>query len=272
MQIIKEKLRFTGNDLNIKIPISGNLDQLGYQQEIDNFVLEETTGSINAVTDVEVKRVPHYFTTTPRVLNFGFYDEGDTAWYSYFTAAGFTAEEIIDRSNNYLNSFFILDFFDTNSEINQTKIFSSYLTNLTSTNTIPAYSVYNLIEENQFYDLNVPMDFFNASATTYTGYIRFSFYNAKTGRVSVFYNKDYEGSVGDQRMYFQTEINLINKTWQIITPSIGVDGTMYARELEFTTNAEYLERYNDTFADFENQQQNYPTGNVFIDDGTYTTI
>ena len=271
MSIIQHKIKYTGNDLLIQIPLAGNLDQLGYQEEIDNFVQEETTGSINGVTDIEVRRFKYDRVGT--YMKFAFHDASEDSWYAYFTVAGFTDDEIILKELNFTNSFFILDFYDTYSSEDQTKIFSAYLTNLND-NAYPTttYSEYKTAIDFQLYSLNVPANYFADGITIYTGYTKFSFYNAKTGRVSVLYNKDYKTSTFSQKMYFKTELDVVNRTWEIITPSLDniVHRAVVAEELPYSDNQEYLDRINETFADFINEQQNYPTGSVFIDDGTYT--
>lgn len=270
MPIIRKEIKYTGNDLNIQIPISGDLAQLGLQQEIDEFVMEETTGSINGVTDVEVSRFKYAVTTPQKLLNFAFYD--GSQWYPYFTVAGFTAEEITTKEDNFSNSFFILDFFDTYDAANQTKIFSAYITNLGDNIFIPTYAVYKLVPDFQLFAINIPHYFTDVTGATVTGYCRFSFYNAKTGKISVFYNRDVtEVPAPANKMFFTVELNVVNKTWEIITPSMSQALLPSAFGRELVESPEYVARYNDTFGDFKNQRQNYPTGNIFIDDGTYIT-
>lgn len=262
MSIIQQKIQFTGNDLNIQIPISAVPAQLGMQQEIDNYVLEKTTGSINAVTDVEVVRFK--YATSGKEMEFAF--NSGSNYYPYFSVAGFTADEIEQQSLNFLNSFFILDFFDSVDSANQTKIFSTYLTNLNDN----AYSRYDIEPTFQLFDLNVPANFFG-TGTTYIAYARFSFYNAKTGKIAVFFNKVFDTTnppPTNNKMYFELTLNLSTKKWFIATSSMQ-GNTMAAREL--ASSPAYIEKYNDTFEDFENQAQSYPSGNVFIDDGSYET-
>lgn len=266
MSIIQQKIKFTGNDLNIQIPISAVPAQLGLQQEIDNYVLEKTTGSINAVTDVEVIRFKYL--TTGKEMEFAF--NSGSNYYPYFSLAGFTTDEIEEQNLNYLNSFFILDFFDSTSPANQTKIFSTYLTNLSENVTDEGYSRYNVESTFQLFELDVPASFFG-TGTTYNAYARFSFYNAKTGKIAVFFNKvkdSIDPPPTNEKMFFRLVLNKNTKKWYIHSDSME-GNTMAAREL--ASSPAYLEKYNDTFEDFENQEQSYPSGNVFIDTGRYET-
>jgi len=264
MSIIQQKIRFTGNDLNIQVPISSIPAQLGLQQEINNYVLEKTTGSINAVTDVEVLRFQYLY--SGHIMEFAFNTGG--TYYTYFTAAGFTEDEVDFKSLNYLNSFFILDFFDSTSSANQTKIFSAYLTNISDNATSAGYSRYNVVPSFQLYDLNIPANFFTGTGDVYTAYARLSFYNAKTGKIVVFFNKvkdSIDPPPTNEKMYFEIRLNKGFKNWYVVSGS-REGSTIAAREL--TTSPAYVDRYNNTFEDFENQQQDYPKGSIFID-GTY---
>ena len=105
-------------------------------------------------------------------------------------------------------------------------------------------------------------------ATGYTGYTRFSFYNAKTGKVVVFFNKDNDNlpdePANPEKMFFKTTLDFVNKEWNILTPSFSYNNNYpiaYARQL--TTSPAYVLKVNDTFNNFENLRPLYPDGNTF---------
>jgi hypothetical protein len=178
---------------------------------------------------------------------------------SNFINAGFTQNEINQNSNNLLNSFFILDFYDTYNVNTQIKIFTTYLTKVGK---IPTYLIDN-DNKNQLYCLYVPISYISGqTGTTVTGYTKFSFFNAKSGTTTLFYNEDNENFTTPERLFFKTELNLTGNTWRIITASYP---TIKAKEI--VNNALYVNRINSTYDNINNLQQTYPTGDTLIQSG-----
>lgn len=267
MSIIRERIRLNNQDINLKIRLSSNDAFTGYQQEIDNLTTITTNSLINPVSDAEVRKFK-YFTNDTTTLRFYFYNSITDTSLSLFN--GFTASELASRSSNVTNSFFILEYYDSYDIYEQNKIFTTYLTKIS---TVPVYVVNS---NNQLYNWYIPISYIESqtgSTNTITGYTRFSFYNAKTGKVNIFYNNDYESDTTSKRMYFKTILNKLNKTWEIQTPSYTSLHAINAKELKFTTYQKYSDRINDTFENFENLAQSYPTGNTFdYTNGSYFTI
>ena len=257
--------------MNITFPISGTEEYLGYQQEIDNFTQIKSAESINNVTDHEVVRY-EIEPSDNRIITFNFF-YSNQSWKPEYTTAGFTEKEVSGGSLNYLNSFYILDFFDTIKSTNQTKLFTTYLTKLNKNNVVNENdrdrinnndSEYRFNENFQLSYLNLP-NWHDSNIA----YLRISFYNAKTGIISVFYNNDNQYYTTSQKMYFTIVFDKINWTYQINTNSnTGSNPKIIATELVESTD--YLERYNKTFDNLDNLDQNYPDGNTFnINDGKY---
>ena len=109
--------------------------------------------------------------------------------------------------------------------------------------------------------------------TNSTLYLRISFYNAKTGKVSVFYNFDNSNYTSPEKMYFKVDFSHENGIYNIDTNSnTGNNPNIAAYELGYNSNKLYLNKYNKTFDNYNNLQQNYPTGNTFnYETATYTT-
>jgi len=182
-----------------------------------------------------------------------------------FTNAGFSTEEISKNSSNMLNSFFIMELYDTYDPYTQTKISTNYLTKVLTTgyNNEPRYLV-SAPSNNQFNDLFLPVSFLEANygVSIITGYTRFSFYNAKTGRISLFYNSGNTSMLTPEKLYFKISINPLTKTWMF-------DNTNPTAVEILPTNA-YAERINNTINNTENKKQNYPVGSIFNPNtGTY---
>jgi len=255
MSIIKETIKFRNLDVNLKFTLSTNDDFLGYQQEIDNLTLATKEVLINPVNDTEVRR----FNYRPDIsaTNIKFYFGVSNV--NTFLSAGFTATEIATSNANLLNSFFILDFYDTFNSNTQTKVFTNYLTKVLGSNSnTPNYKMYS-DTVNQFYNWNMPLTYINSyTGTTVTGYTKFSFYNAKTGVISLFYNYDNAAMLTPQKMYFKTELNLTNRTWRFLGLSSNI-----AKAYQVTQTSAYATRVNNTVANFDNKKQIYPTGDTF---------
>ncbi len=271
MQIIKEKIKFNNKDVVLKISLSGGNKISGYQQEIDNITEETKDELINPVTDNEVRRFSYISGGAgPTSLEFFFTpNNGANHYNSFLLGAGFTLDEINNYDTTLLNSFFVLDFYDSFSSYTQTKIFTNYLTKvLDGITKLPTYRIYT-DTVNQFFHWYVPESYLDQyTGSTVVGYTKFSFYNAKTGVMSLFYNNDNDALKTPERPYFKTTLDLLNMTWRFL-----LDDEPHALIYEYPRNNKYVDRVNDTIENFDNLQQNYPEGNVFDSEtGDYETV
>ena len=255
MPIIKEKIRYTGTTTNIKFSLSSDDGFLGYQQEIDNLTQVVGIDLINPHVDVEERRFKNSGNGS-NVTTFQFTLNGVNYVTSY-KDAGFTIPEIIGSSLNKLNklnSFYIFEYYDTYDISTQTKIFTTYLTKI---GTSPQFTINT---DNQLFYLYIPIAYMNrlieSGTTIVTGYTNISFFNAKSGSLTLFYNTTYGNLSTPQKMYFNTELDLINKTWKFINPA-----TITGRQL--WTSSDYVNKINNTFTKFDNEKQNYPAGSIF---------
>lgn len=273
MSIIQRKILNRNEDINIKFSLSSNDDQTGHQEEIDSFTQIQTSSSINEPTDAEVRRFS-FNGPTDTVLEYSFYSKIIAQYSNSFNYAGFSNSDVEKQRNNFLNSFFRLDLYDTFISNQQTRLFSNYLTKLINGRfNNPIISSYILNNENQFYYLNVPINIFNDTTDdTIDLYGLFTFYNAKSGQTSIFYNWDNRNLTSPQKLYFRIRLNLLNKTWEILTSSItSPTGTPRAFIFELKDSTEYIEKYNNTLDNFNNLNQNYPTGSTFnFETGKYS--
>jgi hypothetical protein len=253
----KEKILLTGNDLNIQLPIQQSNDFLGYQQEIDGYVDEQVRLAVNPPTDKEVSKYKYIKLTQP-ILSFIF-SHGQR------TSTGF----INLKDDAYNNSFFILDVYDSPKIGEQVKIFTTYLTKLNGVGVDDDNRAeYNLISGNEFYSLNVPIYYTSNNDITYA-YGKFSFYNARTGKLNIFYDSNKEDQLinSSDGMFFEMIFANSNnsKVWAFTTP---YSPNITAKEL--INNDAYIERMDNTFDNFDNLEENYPEGNT-ITGNTYST-
>lgn len=271
MSIIKEKIKYLGTDMNLKFVLDSEENLLGYQQEIDNLTQGISNDLINPEIDVEERNIKYYSEIGKTYLQFQYYNQITGLFDNSYITAGFSGDNISGSSLNVLNSFYILDFYDNFDPNTQIKISTSYLTKIIgydsggTRNFTPTYVIGATIS-NQLYDWYLPVWYLNNfTGTTATGYTKISFYNAKTGKIVLFYNYDNENLTTPEKMYFRININLIDKTWKFITTSLPY---VIAREL--TTSIQYTDRVNKTVVNYDNNMQSYPSGNTFVYlDGKY---
>lgn len=270
MSLIKQTIKFNNLDANLTISLGSSNGLIGQQQVLDNLVNETKEILINPVVDTETRRFVYRT------------DLGNTNLLFYFGASqlntfentNFTSSEMKINNPQILNSFFTLDFYDSFDNNTQTKIFSSYLTKIFGINDTnpsnqykPFYRLYNDIQ-NQFYSWNVPQSFIDSqTGSTAIGYVRFSFYNAKTGKFKIFYNNDNESLTTNEKLYFKAILYLESNTFAFILPN---PPNVKAYEL---VNSAYVNRINNGVSNFNDKKQAYPSGNTFqYGDGTYIKL
>jgi hypothetical protein len=263
MPIIREKLRSIGQNLSLRIGVSGNNDFTGYQQEIDNLTTFTSLDLVNPVVDVEERKFKLGPIVDVSFFTFYFFKSG--AYNTSFLNAGFTQSEIDNNSVKLLNSFFILDFYDTYDTNIQKKILTSYLTKLGNK---PEYEV-RASTNNQLYNWYIPVWYIQSqTGSTSTAYAKFTFYNAKSGTTTLFYNQDNINLITAERMYFKVQLDLVNKMWKFVGTSAP---NMNAKQQ--INNTQYNSRINNTVTNTDSIMQNYPSGNTYQYTGnTYTTI
>jgi hypothetical protein len=256
MSLVKENIRYIGTSMNLNFNLSSDDNFLGYQQEIDNLTQNTSGDLINPPIDVEERRLKYVENANSLTkLNFYFTLNG-TIYENSFLNATFTKNEIDTKAANILNSFFIFDLYNTYNVNNQTKILTTYITKISNTPT------YKIDSSNQIYCLYLPVSYINTNIasgkTTITGYTKISFYNAKSGLVTLFYNNAYSGSTTATKMFFPTVLNLSDLTWNLTTPTFP---NVIARQL--WNSAAYIEKVNNTYSNTTNETPNYPSNYVF---------
>jgi len=271
---IKETIKFNGADTFIKLPLKISDEFVDYQQQIDNLNEKAKEELINPVIDYEVRKYKYKKETTETTLTFFFTPNGSSANDSFgSTGAGFTTTEINDNANVIRNSFFILDFYDSFDDYTQNKIFTIYNTKILDSETdpteddipVPIYKISNT-NINQFYSWYIPESYLApyiySGYTTIQAYVKISFYNAKKGKISLFYNQANAGLSTPKKMYIEARLYPQTMEWQFTSDNV----TMF----EYPPTNAYVNRVNNRVDNFNNEKQDYPDGNVFdTKDGKY---
>ena len=249
MSVVQEKIRNIGVDSSIRIALSSNDNFIGYQQEIDKLTEYTAIDLVNPAIDIEKRK----FKLSPTVpyINFLFYFNNSLS----FTGATFTPTEISSNSINKLNSFFIFDFYDTYDPNTQIKLFITYLTKIGQ---YPAYTISSRLD--QIYYFYVPVSYIE-SLTSSIGivYAKLTFYCAKTGKITQFYNDKNVGYSTAEKMYFKVELDVYNKTWKFLNLTYS---NAIAKEL--MTSTLYSKKINDTYAKYNGSTQQYPIGSTYV--------
>jgi len=276
MSIKKERIKLDNQDINLKFTLSSNDNRYGYQQEIDKLTEQVKNDLINPIVDNEVRRfkykTPTNFTTN---LFFYFTTNGNTYENSFLSgAANFSPTEISENDKKVRSSFFIMDFYDNYNFFNQNKIFTIYNTQILNGEESNEVSIpkYKLSENNinQFSYWYVPKTFINENLilgnTIAEGYIKFSFYNAKTGQILLFYNKNNENLSTGEKLYFKVKLDLLKMTWYFN------NNNSLQKAYQIPISNAYSQRTNDGVENFDDKQQDYPEGTIFNpESGDYDT-
>lgn len=265
MQIRREKIRQSENDINLKIGLSRNNDFLGYQQQIDRLLRGTGEELINPENDLEIRRFA-YENNSDRI-RLRFYLSPGNYQHSFITGNIFTETEYSRKVSNVLNSFFILELYDDFNLNTQNRLQLSYLTKISYNNYGNTNNSEYVISDTQFNRINLPINFLEQQEDdTIIGYVRFSFFNAKNGKLKLFENVSNLSKTTPEKFHFPVTINLNTNTWVF-------NGTSPIIGREYTGSQEYLDKLNETLQKFDNQLETYPTGNTFnFGTGKYIVI
>ena len=247
--LIKEKVKLSAKNKEFKISFNSSDGFLGLEQEINKLTRFNSLHLVNPIRDEERRK----FKLEIPSQRIEFFFRSGTIFNANYTSAGFTANEIQDSSLNFLNSFFIIDCYDTFDINTQTKLFTTYLTKKGNINST-IQQITN--KSHQLYYWYFPTSFIdNYTGNTATLYTKFSFFNAKTGKLTLFHNQDRMSDLSSHRLFFDTQINIENRTWRFVPTT-----TVKAREI---VDNQYVEKMNKTYDSFEGVEQVFPEGNTF---------
>lgn len=159
----------------IAIPFSTRTRNTGYSDFISELFLAEKNKIRNNIVDTETLKFKSSGGTQTTRIKFWFNDEdqGINVYENSYLAAGFTNDEISEGRNNFKNSFFRLDFYDSNNQREQNFLFSEFL--YVSDTSQPNFNFDRIFykkedpkftEENTFVELYFEALFFNSKTGT----------------------------------------------------------------------------------------------------------
>ena len=259
MQIIKEQILLNNLDSSLKVTLYNNTKEYGIYKEVTDLLKDEEIKSINKPVDFEKRRFD-YSKQFPRNIYFHFGVEDSTSiLYVRWIDAGFSDDDILYEKPPFKNSFFIFDIFDTYDFKTQKKISTSYITKLN--NTPVFYLGLSNLEITQISNIYIPEYYLNDSTKKDILYCRFSFFNAKTGKITTFLNNNYNSIITSEKMFGKIRINNTDKTWEFLDFD---DNIIVFKEL--LNNEEYSNKIDNTLIKKNDIKQQYPSNddNKFI--------
>ncbi|MFW6242812.1 MAG: hypothetical protein ACOC2W_01500 [bacterium] len=242
------------NFINIKIPFSSNDEMFGYEQEVDDLTTDKSNELINPAIDGDVRR---FKSEVYHDITFKFYNGSD--YESSYDVIGMSDNDLDLRNQNILNSFYILDCYRSNNVMNRVRLFRTYVNNIIRDDHESKITTTDNKEFNNWY---VPINLINDNLDngTFTCYTSLSFYNGVNGMLITFRDNTNNDT---PKLYFKTEINVIDKTWKI------VDDVNTLHEL---VSESYDDKINNSISNLDNYRPNTPDGNIFDHtNGTYRT-
>lgn len=243
MEIIRNKIRLTNTDNSIKLTLKNVNDSLGYDQDVSNLITSETKAKINKPSDNDLTL---YTLESGSTLTFNFFG---TAYTTSFLDIGFESGDTYNLFGK--KSFFIADTYTSFDLANQQKIGQNYINGIKSLTSI--YNINKLGGCREFYHWYISDNYFTGN--TLTAYTKFSFFNAKTGDINVFYNKDNELLTSELKLYVPTIFNLETKTFNFDNISLN---------LYELVNESYRQRIQRSLNPFGNKSLNLPSGTTFM--------
>jgi hypothetical protein len=226
---------FTDNQINI--PISLKWDIMGIEQSIEEYEKKVITEVIGVGRDFEITRFVHEPETnelTDINYEFYFYSGGSmndvNNWRINYISEGFTPQEIFYYTNNFKNSFFKLDLYDSLDDKKQT----NYLTIIIPTQ--QGLKMDTMMQRTQV-SIKKPkfiLDYVGDKEGFFiywlkkrnfldisTFYMTAKFYNAKTGVFTKMMNEP-QSSLGDKYsfdstryFYYGVQLDYVKHSYQV---------------------------------------------------------
>lgn len=230
-------------DLNIVLNLSTKVD---LESDDGKLLLEdETTSSINLIVGGDKFRIKKSGNTS---INMKFYN-GST-FVSDLSGAGFTTNELTTVGDNVFSSFFFFRVYDSENLAKANLLHTSY---------INGYQLYGQNGTSTIFSLDGSLEYNNLYVlerlkSVNIAYVKFNFYNAKTGVIHNFISDDTNTEL--------VEINLANNEYNFTNSSLVFSEN---------TNVTYNTIINSSNTSNQVETPNYPTEKGF-DSGIYTLI
>lgn len=245
--MLKHKFVYKNIENNITLPLLNNYNFI----ESNNFISEDNYTDDNII-DLEINKF-----TLINTLNLTFRFFNGNVYNNNFISAGFTEDEINLSNKAYRYSYFLIQVYNTFDSKNQILLHTGYIPiYLFPNKTISTYNI-NSNELNKEFN-NLYISNIHNIINNEELFVKFSFFNAKTGRIQLFYNQSSPLNT-EERVYYKIIVNNTNKTYYYLNNNIIASQFL---------NEEFLNRINDRNKT-ENKSPIFTQGNLFNIDGDY---
>jgi len=212
MDVNKVKILYTGQtNINMVVPISENWDFLNRGDTIDVYMEEVIDQVIKEPIDFEIIRFGKVVRNgvTSLVYNFNFFNFIDNTYEnSYVLPNRFNAYQLFYNEKPFSNSFFKLDFYDSQDKVNQKLYLSIVLsTRLKQSTEIKSYKGKDYTVKKPYFTLDYQGE--------KEGYFVYFFENFNVVEIDTFYvsAKFFSGLDGTYTQFINTPQNtLLNQT------------------------------------------------------------
>jgi hypothetical protein len=247
MSVNKVAIKLFGPlEKQVNIPINLSWDYLGISESIDEYEVEMVSEVLGVGYDFEVDRFSNAPFTgasqeTAIKYQFYFYSGGSlndsSNWKLDYRGEGFSTQDIFYYNNNFSNSFFKLDLYDSVDEKRQ-KLYVTIIIPTQQGSKIDAYMARTLV---QIKVPNFTLDFVGDTEGFFiywlkskkfldvsTFYMSAKFYNAETGQFNRMMTAPQSSIVGDKYsfdsltyFYVKVQLDYNKRTYQIFNNTTG---------------------------------------------------
>jgi len=263
------------NDNYIKVSLKNDgFDFVDYSEDNTDLLTSSKEENVNPFDDGEKKM----FRPIEGDYTFTFNFLDNNYWNRYtFTKFDLT-EDILNLSESFINSFYVVQVYDTFNSKNQILLSTGYynvfnfakIANQTNNN-ISTHIINSSSEALQIY---LPLDYINSfTGNTFDIYIRYFFYNAKSGAFIPFYNKGATNLPSpttptilvnnETDIYLKVNVNKSTRKYDLSAMSL------YFNQFN---NPEYNNLINSTVESIPLEKPTYPSGTSFTSNGNYETL
>jgi hypothetical protein len=245
--MLKYKFVYNNTEKNIQLPLISDFDFI----KSNNFISEENLVDDNFI-DLEITK---YSLSSNVEFIFRFFN--GSIYNNSFISAGFTTDEIEFSVKSYTYSYFLIQIYDTFDSKNQTLIHTGYIPIYLFTD--KTQSVFNIQPNIKYYEFNniyIPNTF--NIINNQILYTKFSFFNAKTGRLQLFFNQSFNDNT-EEKIYYKITVNKNNKTYSFNNSNIISSQFL---------NEEFINKINERNKT-ENKSPLFTQGDLFDINGDY---
>jgi len=260
--MLRDKFLNDNLDKNIKLNLKNGFDVYFDESDIDLITQTKLEERVNPYLDSERIRFKFKQETINYPLSFSFRSGNTMSFGTTYRYAGFTQAELNQNQTSFINSFYAMEVYDSvNSKI-QNLLSTTYIKPITS-NYYTGSTNIRFLQSDEQTKILIPKTFVEQqTGTSVNVYIKFSFYNAKTGKVIPFFYNTLFARSGETTFYDTSILNITGKTYTL-------NDVILTKSYREFSNTGYTTNINDKFDNIQLKSLVFPTGTTFTAGGVY---